>query len=420
MSILGFLQKRRLIRALYIMLVVLTLGLGIQAFVGPFDIEVLRYPVNLYLLLIILIFCVVGMGGYYKSSFFRYMASADAALTSLFFLGVWSLVLGFTAQDKALAIDIVSRLGWRSMTNYWPFVLAYGFVLLALLCICLKRLKQPFSWVNLGFLLNHWGALVVMICLGLGASDSYESYIRLNEGGEGVTEFKHQGQSIVLPFEISLDDFFIDEYMPKCALVSTHPNGLYSGAKFQQWDIDTLNRRGQLGNYQIILKSFLPKAQRLGAEYVSANDERLPPAALVHLTDIESGQEWSAWISSGNKYEASRSLPLGQHLSLVMRRPEPRFFCSQLSLRFAEGRTEHVELAVNKPLRYGDWMMYQAFYDERAGKYSDWSGVRVVYEPWQGGGELGLWMLLLGSVFLLLGKRECLAGKPSVSLVSDK
>jgi len=64
------------------------------------------------------------------------------------------------------------------------------------------------------------------------------------------------------------------------------------------------------------------------------------------------------------------------------------------------GRKETV-LEVNKPLRIDSWMVYQYGYDQRAGKYSQYSSFKLVYDPWLLMAYLGLLLMTAGALILI-------------------
>jgi hypothetical protein len=97
-------------------------------------------------------------------------------------------------------------------------------------------------------------------------------------------------------------------------------------------------------------------------------------------------------------------LKLSRNLFLVMTRPEPRRFMSQVKVFTKSGQEIEGQVEVNRPLRVGPWLVYQRDYDSEAGPMSQWSGFELIKDPWLGLAYLGLALWAAGCLGLMCKK----------------
>jgi cytochrome c biogenesis protein ResB len=84
-----------------------------------------------------------------------------------------------------------------------------------------------------------------------------------------------------------------------------------------------------------------------------------------------------------------------------MARPEPKRFVSDIDVFSEGGKQAHALLEVNKPFKFGNWMLYQYGYDTDAGNMSAYSIIKLVYDPWVIPVYTGFVLLACGSVCML-------------------
>jgi len=64
-------------------------------------------------------------------------------------------------------------------------------------------------------------------------------------------------------------------------------------------------------------------------------------------------------------------------------------------------------IKVNEPLNIRGWTIYQVGYNEDLGKWSNISIIQLVRDPWLPAVYTGIFMILLGSIYLVwMGKNK--------------
>ncbi|MCD8172341.1 MAG: hypothetical protein LUD76_02605 [Alistipes sp.] len=119
----------------------------------------------------------------------------------------------------------------------------------------------------------------------------------------------------------------------------------------------------------------------------------------------------TGWVSYGSAAQPAAALDIGGGHSVVMTRPEPRRFISDIEAFTPDGRSVAGLLEVNRPLRLGHWRLYQYGYDTQAGRMSQYSVIELVYDPWAVPVYVGILLLGAGSVCMLWSGRRAKSGR---------
>ena len=187
-------------------------GLLLQAVHGPVFWDAMSMPANIILLLFFILLLVLVYVFKKKVRFFAWMASPAAAVSSIAWALLLTIVMGLIAQVPAR--------GWLgNMITFWPFVLIYiwmtfvvGLVALNHLCRLIK------SWREVSAALNHLGLFVVLVSATLGSADKLTLEMTLTEGETQTKAAKADGSSVETGLSVRLDDFIMETYpsgMPK-------------------------------------------------------------------------------------------------------------------------------------------------------------------------------------------------------------
>jgi len=194
-------------------------GVVLQILSGPFPMELIKFPVNFILSLVLLILAVKGGKAFHGSA-----KSLKFSVFLILLLTVQVLIMGFMPDNR--------------IKDSWPFVITYFFILADLSIVISERLKKK-RRNNLGFLLIHAGLLILLIAAGLGSADKIQLFLKVNEGESVRNGYDRlTGKTYQLPFEIALEDFSID-YYPDRSIKSY--NSLVtlknSNGEVKQWNI---------------------------------------------------------------------------------------------------------------------------------------------------------------------------------------
>ena len=252
------------------------------------------------------------------------------------------------------------------------------------------KLKRDYS-----FMLNHFGLFLLLVAAGPGSADMQRYFIRV---AEGQTEWRGEGEGSQtpkeLPLAITLNDFSMEEYSPRIALIDkatgeTQPSGKPSL-------IDCVEgTEGIIARWSVAVDTF---------EY----RPRMAPRAYITATRKAGNSVLSGWVSCGNHFQPFSVLDVSEKLCFAMTFPEPKKFSSDVIVYTKSGVEKKGVVEVNKPLTAGSWKVYQYSYDTRAGRDSEISVFELVYDPWIIPVYAGIILVMLGSLTLFWrgGKKE--------------
>jgi hypothetical protein len=383
-----------------VVLELLFLGLIFQVLSGGRGAPLLRWPVNMGVglglaLLIFLIY--IRFRG---RPVIKWISSVPAAISAISFFALVVLLLGFIPQGDPGANRYFRLLGLTSVKNSWLMMVS-GIYFLTTLGFVVMRRATPIRRKNLGFLLNHAGLWITIAAGYLGSGDLERVNLTLAEGHGSVNQAVDQRtqQIRTLPFGVKLIDFNIDLYNPKLAVMDGRDGGLVA-AEGKALPVIEDGLKTELADWNVEVLDFEPAAYRSQGTYYRTDSAGSAPAALVRATNRSTGSVKEGWISSGNFLVKHQYMPLDGHHFLVMTRPEPRKFSSEIVIEDGVRAPLVITLEVNKSFKYRGWKLYQLSYDERMGKWSRVSVIEAVRDPWLPVVYTGIFLLLAGALYL--------------------
>lgn len=195
----------------------LLVGLALQFTVGPIRWSDFAFPLNA----IFLVFFLLLLGLAYvlrrKVRICSFLFTTEAAVPTLVYAAVLTVVMGLTRQVAAheRAIDPI---GLTQMLSFWPFVLIY-FLLATIVGLIALRQILHFRWRELPSLLCHVGLFLAIVAATLGSADMERVKLKANMD---MPEWRatHEGGFTELPLAIQLEKFTIDEYPPKLLVIN--------------------------------------------------------------------------------------------------------------------------------------------------------------------------------------------------------
>lgn len=372
-------------------------GFFLEVFAGSENIITISYPYNVFMLVgyILLLFVLYKMFG--NSQLIRWLTKVPASISSITLITILVMIMGIIPQVPSTN-NFINNLGLNRITTNWAFLLILFQFLTCLGLISIKRILQ-FRWNNFGFILNHVGLFLALTAGVLGTGDLQRLTINLYEGKPGWIATDAQRNEVELPFAFYLNDFLIEEYNPKLALVDnnsgsiSHNNGknLYLVEKGETYFFN---------NFEVTVEDYLPNAIRFGMRYEPVNEIGAPPAAFISVKNIENDSIQKAWISSGSFRYPYESLKISEKYSMVMTIPEAKKFSSDIDILTKDGERIKTTLEVNKAFNFNGWKIYQLSYDDKMGKWSDLSVLELVKDPWLPLIYLGIFMMIAGAIYM--------------------
>lgn len=185
----------------------LVAGLLLQATVGPVPWDLLAHPVNIVLLLVLLALIGIMYALRRKVYLFEWMMHLQAAVPALCYALGLTILMGLVAQrEEGGGIPWLSQ-----MLDFWPFVLAYTWMMVILGMVSLGHLLR-FRLKEIPFLLNHVGLFLALVCGALGAADTQRVHMTTREGETQWQAEDEAGNLQELDIAIELHDFIMEEF----------------------------------------------------------------------------------------------------------------------------------------------------------------------------------------------------------------
>ena len=390
----------RYAEAIVVVGALLLIGLLLQATVGAFSFYLLAKPINYVAVGVVTLLCmVIGLRSS-KSGFARWLCGVEMSIALIVALLALTIIMGFTPQS----VHSHSLLGFDAMTSSWAFVIIYTLTLISLGALVVRRLKA-FRFKDYGFYLNHFGLWLFLLCSGVGYADM-ERYVMHVREGETQWRVYDENESVKeLPIAITLNDFDMDYYPPKLAVIDLESGEVLPNGKGEYFQIDNDAPIGRLNGWEVQLEEYIHQAVRSSdSTYQEVYMPGATPAARVRVE--KDGVSRGGWICGGNQAQLFMTMPLDDKTSMVMTVAEPRKFSSDVEVYTQSEKHLSAIIEVNKPLSVDNWTIYQYGYDNSAGRLSSYSSFELVYDSWVVPVYVGIVMMMLGSLAMVWSGRR--------------
>jgi hypothetical protein len=385
-----------------IALVLILTGFLIELIAGG-GIRMPVWPMNVAIILVFIIYFVL-IHRLVKHPIVRWLSSTQAAIASITAFTVMVLLLGFIPQSStANSSGLLSGLGLTHVISSWPYLLSALYLLVVLGFTIVRRFKS-FTIKNIAFLLNHIGLWIVIVTASLGSADMWKLTMQLETNHPVTTAYDSQGQAYNMGFGMLLQDFQIEEYPPELGLMR---NNNYTLLMSKGGKLATVEEglTTELENYSLTFERYIPFARKYEDIYDTTSLPGSARAVYVIVKD-EAGTELAqGWVTAGSYAMPAEVLPISPELSIAMVQSRPKKFSSDIRMYSSMDEYEDFHIEVNKPVTIGGWKIYQTGYDEPKGRWSEKSIIELVRDPWLPVVYIGIFMILIGTLYLLwMGK----------------
>lgn len=376
----------------------LLLGLLLQVILGnSIDIS-LQWPFNLILFGIHILICVFSFVLFKSTKLIRWITRVPASMVAIILLLVLTMIIGTIPQTPENNNAFIALFGLNKITQTWYFLLVVFFFSTCLLMVSIKRISL--GWItNLGFLANHLGLYLALNAGVFGSGDLIRYTMELKENKIAWVANDANHKAVVMPIAVVLEDFIMDEFAPKLAIINQKGELLTQKGKnlylVQKGLKATLEK-----DYKVEVIDYIPEAVLFNGTYKAVNQEGATPAVYVRVSNEKTGFEKEGWLASGTFLYDQQAIHLDRHHFLVLTKPEPKKFSSKIKIFTVNKEEYNTVLEVNKPFEVMGWKMYQLSYDERFGKYSTTSTIEFVKDPWLPVVYLGVFMMIAGAIYL--------------------
>lgn len=365
----------------------------------------LVFPINLILGTGFFILLLLAHFIFKKTKIHAFLSGVPLTIALVSSLSILVVLMGILPQIPSKETGLIQQLGLNQITSSYPFLLISFFLLIVLGFVSLRK-TFPFKLKNWGFVCSHWGLWIVIFAGGLGSGDLRRLKMDVFENRIELRSYDDNNKFYEMPLAIKLKDFLIDEFNPKLAIVENESGLLYEAQKPSMIMIEK-DLNCDLQNWKIEVEEFYVTSGRAGDRYYKLADFGAAPAAKVQVISPQN-DTLRGWISCGSFNRPHESLKLNDNLSLVMTVPEPKRFSSEVTFFTPDGKKQDATLEVNKPVTVNGWKIYQLSYDVKKGLYSDKSILEVVRDPWQAYVYLGIFMMMIGAIYMFWKGREAI------------
>jgi hypothetical protein len=261
---------------------------------------------------------------------------------------------------------------------------------------------------NTGLFLCHFGCLLVMLGALWGSETAHtlrarffgdtkvrEGIMQIHEGHQENRIFSPESEGDVLatlPFNVALDDFYIEYYESEGSLEIGAPDGRSASLKAEPGKQASLGADVPEVRVVRVFQNF--RIQMEGGRKTVWDEEGdgMNPALEVGLT-LPDGSNVMRYVFAQALHDHSFSYD-GLSLNYVYGGPSAiRDFKSALAIVEDGKVTARKTIEVNKPMHYGGYSFYQSGYDQQNGHYTVLSVVS----------DSGLMLVFPGYAFLCLG-----------------
>lgn len=340
---------------------------------------------------ILLVSVLIIMHLYKKESHLtRWLSSIPAAIGAITFFTFISVLMGLMPQK------VTNIPSFSNLLDSWAYLFAYVYLLIVLGLSAIKR-TIPLKRKNGAYLLNHWGLWIALVAAGFGAGEIQKYSMYLTEGKTTWYAYNPNKQTIELPFALKLDDFVLENYPARIALIDINTrNIIQQNGKPVIADLP-IDKNITMRGRSITTNKFIPLSlPDIAKDYHVSADTGAVQAALITVGDVQ------GWVSPGNFFAPMAILPVDNNTAIAMLKPEAKRYASYVSVFTSDKKHYDTVIEVNKPLSISGWKIYQSDYDAQFGQWSRHSILDIVKDPWLPIVFAGLYMMVLGSFWLIL------------------
>lgn len=377
--------------------VAVLVGFLIQFASGGAGVVMLVWPYNAAVLLFFALMTVIIGLLFRDRPVTQWLGGIPLGLSLIVAIAVLSLIGGIVPQSPMDPSSLSAALGLNRIFSSWPFAVTVLFFLLNLGLATVWKLV-PFRMQNLQFVLFHAGFWIVLACGIFGAPDMQRLVVKVDEGGKSNIGYAMDSdQSYQLPFTIHLQDFALQEYPPNLLRYDTRHNIMV----FNPAEPLVQVRKGSSVTWDgttVVVLDYLPFALP-GSSGAPEPADRAAGVPFAKVRIIQNGTVREEWISAPSPHLEPFALPFNDAgVLLVMIPGTPQAFESAVTVSDGQGNQKTGTVEVNKPMDFMDWKLYQMGYDEKQGRWSKFSLIEVIRDPWLPVVYLGFYMLLAGNL----------------------
>ncbi len=359
------------------------------------------YPLNIIILCSFFFILTIIYFILKKSYIVKWLQSVSLSVVSVAWLLILVLLAGIFNQEVSSKKNLITNLNINNIFQSSAFIILQIILLINLWFAILKRFIGA-SLRDIGFILNHFGILILIISLSFGSGDIIKYTLKVSKTNY-TWKTSEKKSNKELPFAFELLNFKLDNFPAKIGIIDNATDEVLTGNdKILQTDTDTVIR---FEKNKIKLLKYYKNAVKFGEKFHPVNEQGSCPAAYVEIED-KKGNKREAWISCGSYLYPSIFFPVDSFYTLALLEPEPKKYESEIAVYFKDGSVNEYKIQVNNPANIEGWDIYLTDYDQKTGEWSDYVIIEMVKDPWLKAVYLGIILMAAGAVTLIFtGKK---------------
>ncbi|HPP33285.1 MAG TPA: cytochrome c biogenesis protein ResB [Ignavibacteriales bacterium] len=311
------------------------------------------------------------------------------------------IISGFVPQVKDNTL--LTTIGLTHIVSSIPFTFLTLLLVINLLFALWKRIFLPLSIKNVTFIINHLGILIVLLFGSIAAFDLIRTTMYIEKNKVIWYSFNDNNKDVVqLPFAIELKDFDIDYFEPNIQLLKIKDISNNKLDLISQVSVDK-NKILKLKDFEIKIHRIIDYAWFIEDTVYTNYSPGYTKA--VYVTIKRKNQMINSWLSFPTFVQNARYVRIGDYV-LMLSTPQPKKYISYVKVYEKSGRVYDDSILVNHPLDIEGWKVYQKDYDQNLGEFSNISILEVNHDRWLSIVYFGLYMMIIGSILLLITSRR--------------
>ncbi len=379
--------------AFLINLIALIIGVVIEIITKGQPIKAPAFPSNL-ILLIVLFFYPLIVNKIYKDGT-AWISSIPMTVATISVYTVLVIVMGSFMQENPNAPQWQKLLGLSHIAQTWYFLFISVLLMTVLSFTILRRLHQLNKIKNISFILNHLGIWVIIASASLGTGDLQRIKLVVAPDNPSNLALNSKNNKVVpLPFSVKLDSFLMKEYHP--VMIFVNPTTKQILKEFSDYSEGTeINFHG----WHLKVLKYLDKSVEQETSFVPSS--KIGAVHSVFLEARKGGNVLRRWISAPELNQKGSLLKLNLLEGIALLPAEVKQYRSKITILPKDKPPIKTIVSVNHPVHYQGWEIYQYDYNEQMGRWSTYSILELVKDPWLIPVYIGVFMLLIGASLLL-------------------
>lgn len=375
------------------------IGLLLEFLLHGAPITIPSFPYNASILGVFLILIVAISWFKRESSIVKFLTSIPASVSAIVVFTIIVLCMGVIPQEPSKH-NLINQLGLNHILHNMMFMFSFVYLVTILSFTTFKKIV-PFKMKNISFILNHAGLLIVLTGGVLGTADMYRLKMICTYNTPVWFGTDKEGKQFELPLALELQKFDIEYYEPEIVLLDNKTEEVLKISPKPDAFVDKNKTILLNSDYSVIVDTFYRHTFESNQKFYPVESIGSTQAAKIRVFHPKTNRLISeGWISAGSFLQNPRYLR-NDVVTFALGAPKPKKYSSEFKLYSPNKEPHMVTLEVNKPIKCNGWKLYQVSYNDQKGKWSEYSVVEAIKDPWLPFVYIGFIMLIVGSVFLI-------------------